>query len=112
MKLLVKDKTGTQFVVDHSDYPIQKRGGRGHRSSAPCGALKAIPRIHIQLLPEQSIELTCPECQSTRVFSKSGSHYLNLTCKNCIESLGGLDATEKLAEGKVDFERMLKEMEE
>lgn len=96
MKLVLKDKTYSQFVLDSNNCEPQKRGGRGRRSSAPLPPLKLVPRIFIQLLPGQSIELTCPDCGTVRTFSKTGGHHINQICKKCLGELPDLDATETL----------------
>lgn len=83
MRILMKDQKHKLYVLDHTEQAVQARGGRGKKLFKPQGPLKVVAELHLQLLPGQSIILTCPECLETRAFDTPGIRRVNTMCRPC-----------------------------
>jgi hypothetical protein len=85
VRLILKDKQGTFFTLNSAKLRPQERGGRGRKVFHPKGGLQVAARLLLQLLPGQTVLLTCPGCQGTRDFGKPGYRHVNLHCAACVE---------------------------
>lgn len=70
MKILLVDKDKTTHEIDPSDYPILKRGGKGHKLVK--GPVKLAKYIDISLLDGQTVDIRCPSCDTVRVITGEG----------------------------------------
>lgn len=82
MKLVVKNAKGEHEELDTDAYPVTSRGGKGRRFTK--GPIKASPMLLLHLLPGQSVEVACPECNATRTVEGNGKlRQVYKTCKDC-----------------------------
>jgi hypothetical protein len=82
MKLVFKNQHGEHEELDTDAYPVTARGGKGRRFTK--GPIRASPVLLLHLLPGQSIDVTCPECNATRTVDGNGRlRQVYKACKGC-----------------------------